>query len=159
MLADWLGYETGGKQKAAATPHTSSGKSLHRTPHPDLSRRVILKLLHVKASLDYPPAFICCSTSEEDYTRASAQSSGINRVCSLASSTDVSASKEMALGYECPVFARKFLKNTASVVYNLLKSCEHELCIANDGNCTDSIPEQSVRHNATSRVMLGMHEV
>ena len=84
---------------------------------------------------------------------------GINRVCSLASSTDVSASKEMALGYECPVFARKFPKNTASVVYNLLKSCEHELCIANDGNCTDSIPEQSVRHNATSRVMLGMHEV
>lgn len=52
-----------------------------------------------------------------------------------------------ALGYDCPLFARKFPRETASAVYNLFRSCTTGLNVTNSGLCADGaadIPDQRV---------------
>jgi hypothetical protein len=59
----------------------------------------------------------------------------------------VPAYNSSLLGYLCPVFARKFPRETASAVYNLLHSCSTGLNITNSGKCPEGgeeIPNQRV---------------
>lgn len=61
-----------------------------------------------------------------------------------------------ALGYDCPIFARKFPRDTASAVYNLLRGCSTGLNITNTGECPEGdedIPDQRVSKQQSSHRM------
>ncbi len=69
-------------------------------------------------------------------------------VCSLSSYNG------SALGYDCPLFARKFPRETASAVYNLFRSCTTGLNITNSGLCAEGaadILDQRVSNEHSSR--------
>ena len=63
-----------------------------------------------------------------------------------------------ALGYDCPLFARKFQRDTASAVYNLFRSCTTGLNITNAGLCAEGaseIGDQRVGNEQLARRELG----
>lgn len=63
-----------------------------------------------------------------------------------------------ALGYDCPLFARKFPRETASAVYNLFRSCTTGLNITNAGLCAEGaaeIGDQRVGNEHLARRELG----
>ncbi|EIE23577.1 hypothetical protein COCSUDRAFT_41776 [Coccomyxa subellipsoidea C-169] len=69
-------------------------------------------------------------------------------VCSLPSYNG------SALSYDCPLFARKFPRETASAVYNLFRSCTTGLNITNSGLCAEGaadILDQRVSNEHLSR--------
>jgi hypothetical protein len=63
-----------------------------------------------------------------------------------------------ALGYDCPLFARKFPRETASAVYNLFRSCTTGLNVTNTGLCAEGAAEnldQRVSNEHLNRRELG----
>ncbi|CAL8472071.1 g11613 [Coccomyxa elongata] len=63
-----------------------------------------------------------------------------------------------ALSYDCPLFARKFPRETASAVYNLFRSCTTGLNITNAGLCAEGaaeIGDQRVGNEHLARRELG----
>lgn len=58
------------------------------------------------------------------------------------------------LGYQCPLFARKFPREASNVVVNVLKDCRSGLFITNNGNCSNEIPEQRVAQEKSQRRLL-----
>ena len=69
------------------------------------------------------------------------------------------APRQKIVGYQCPLFARKFSNETISAVYELLTGCDHDLRIATRENCRSAEAKPQDEQPPHTRLLLGMHEV
>lgn len=61
--------------------------------------------------------------------------------------------QKQVLGYDCPIFARKFPPDARNAVFDLLSRCDTTLCITNDGDCGTG---RRIAPAASARRLLGM---
>ncbi|KAK9823184.1 hypothetical protein WJX72_000908 [[Myrmecia] bisecta] len=53
----------------------------------------------------------------------------------------------------CPLFARKFPKDTVAAVFDLLRSCDHDLAIVNNGTC-EGQASRSLLHDESNPLLM-----